>query len=428
MDEGSNYFRRTVLVIASIHALAVLLFLGHHGSLGGTRPERSREPSLETSDPAIWVDPPPSEPLASTPPPPVESGAPIETPDAPRLNLVGRPIPTIDALASGEDPASDLALPTRSIPPLSLPPPPEPSPSIPSPSVEDPATVPPEPPPIRPALADRLKIAQDRALVDQRKRETQAKADENERQQLEKEKTEIARIKAHKAAQAAAETKATEAKAEAAREAKADAAREAKAEAAREMAKAAKAKEKAKEKAQAEAAAREKADDLKRRFAEAKKKQAAERDSTGGERGEGLPTRRAERATEGDTRGTAATQSGRGGAKGGTSTGRGDGPVRRAEKVTDFGWYETQLKRSFHEPWIQPRGRFTEEHGRISVVVSVVIQRDGRVSSSRIITSSGFEEMDASVEDALHSVKRVEPLPDDFPTSTCEREIEFRLR
>jgi len=86
-------------------------------------------------------------------------------------------------------------------------------------------------------------------------------------------------------------------------------------------------------------------------------------------------------------------------------TGPGDG-VRASE----FSWYGKMLHDRFYSEWIQPTTSVAIGT-KISVVVRIRIEKDGRVSSFKVVRPSGNVVVDESVAAVAQRVMQVDPLP-----------------
>jgi TonB family protein len=100
-----------------------------------------------------------------------------------------------------------------------------------------------------------------------------------------------------------------------------------------------------------------------------------------------------------------ATQAGTGK---GTSSG-GGGHAGGAGGESQFGWYGSMLHDRFYSEWVQPTTIATT--AKISALVKIRIEKDGRVSSFDIIKPSGNAVVDESVGAVAKRVTQVEALP-----------------
>jgi TonB family protein len=92
---------------------------------------------------------------------------------------------------------------------------------------------------------------------------------------------------------------------------------------------------------------------------------------------------------------TSAGAGGRAGSGGGTS---------------EFGWYGNMLHDRFYSAWIQPTTNVTSS-AKISTLVKVRIEKDGRVSNFEIIKPSENVVVNESVAAIAKRVTQVDPLP-----------------
>jgi len=82
------------------------------------------------------------------------------------------------------------------------------------------------------------------------------------------------------------------------------------------------------------------------------------------------------------------------------------GPVRASE----FSWYGKMLHDRFYSEWIQPRTSVAIG-AKMSVLVKIRIEKDGRVSNFTIVRPSGNVVVDESVAAIAKRVTQVDPLP-----------------
>ena len=110
-------------------------------------------------------------------------------------------------------------------------------------------------------------------------------------------------------------------------------------------------------------------------------------------------------ATDKPVKKAIATQPGKGT---GTSSGAG-GHAGGAGGESQFGWYGSMLHDRFYSEWVQPTTIATT--AKISALVKIRIEKDGRVSSFDIIRPSENAVVDESVRAVAKRVTQVEPLP-----------------
>ncbi len=80
----------------------------------------------------------------------------------------------------------------------------------------------------------------------------------------------------------------------------------------------------------------------------------------------------------------------------------------------------------FRGQWNQPTS-VIENRSQFVTTVRIRIERDGRVSSARIIRASGNPVMDQSVQEAITRVQRIQALPDGLGQGAYEININFEL-
>ncbi|MBA3544604.1 MAG: TonB family protein [Chthoniobacterales bacterium] len=119
---------------------------------------------------------------------------------------------------------------------------------------------------------------------------------------------------------------------------------------------------------------------------------------------------------------TAADGEESGKAKGsGGSGGKGSG----AGGASDVGWYGNMLHDRFYGEWVQPTS--VVHSARLSVLLRIRIQKDGRISDYSIAKSSGNPVVDDSVTAAAARVKQVDPLPSGLGGDYYDVNINFEL-
>ena len=80
----------------------------------------------------------------------------------------------------------------------------------------------------------------------------------------------------------------------------------------------------------------------------------------------------------------------------------------------------------FNSEWVQPK-TVIAQGSRISALVRVRIEKDGRVSNFTIVQPSGNVVLDESVAAVAKKVTRVDPLPTDLGREFYEVTINFAL-
>jgi TonB family protein len=90
----------------------------------------------------------------------------------------------------------------------------------------------------------------------------------------------------------------------------------------------------------------------------------------------------------------------------------GDGPGNGNGKgpVSEFAWYRTMLHDRFYKEWQQPK-TILASGAKMSTLVKIRIENDGRVSKFTILRPSGNVVMDESVAAVTQRVTQVDPLP-----------------
>ena len=95
-----------------------------------------------------------------------------------------------------------------------------------------------------------------------------------------------------------------------------------------------------------------------------------------------------------------------------SSAGKG-GHAGGGSSASEFGWYGNMLHDRFYSAWIQPTTNITSGN-RISTLVKVRIEKDGRVSNFEIIKPSENVVVNESVAAIAQRVTQVDPLPAGF--------------
>ena len=102
--------------------------------------------------------------------------------------------------------------------------------------------------------------------------------------------------------------------------------------------------------------------------------------------------------------------------------GRGSG----ASSVSEFGWYGNMLHDRFYSEWVQPT-TVVASGARLSALVKLRIEKDGRVSDFTVIQPSGNVVVDESVAAVAKRVTQVDPLPAGLGGQYYEVKINFEL-
>ena len=88
----------------------------------------------------------------------------------------------------------------------------------------------------------------------------------------------------------------------------------------------------------------------------------------------------------------------------------GDGSGNGDASVPEFAWYRTMLHDRFYRDWQQPK-TILATGAKVSTLVKIRIEKDGRVSKFTILRPSGNVVMDESVAAITQRVTQVDPLP-----------------
>jgi TonB family protein len=91
------------------------------------------------------------------------------------------------------------------------------------------------------------------------------------------------------------------------------------------------------------------------------------------------------------------------------STGKG-GSTSGGSSASEFGWYGNMLHDRFYSAWIQPTTNIPSG-AKISTLVSVRIEKDGRVSKFEIAKPSGNATVNESVAAVAKQISQVDPPP-----------------
>lgn len=105
----------------------------------------------------------------------------------------------------------------------------------------------------------------------------------------------------------------------------------------------------------------------------------------------------------------------------GNNTGAGS-----AKRGSQFGWYGAMLHDRLHKEWEQPTS-VVASGAKMSALVKLRIERDGRVSQFEIIKPSGNVVVDESVAAVAKKVTQVDPLPKGLGGEFYEVKINFEL-
>jgi TonB family protein len=113
-------------------------------------------------------------------------------------------------------------------------------------------------------------------------------------------------------------------------------------------------------------------------------------------------------ASNNDSAGKKASASHASGGKG-DSAGTG-GHAGTGNSATEFAWYGNMLHDRFYSEWVQPTTNLASG-AKISTLVKIRIEKDGRVSNFEIIKPSENVVVDESVATIAKRVTQVDPLP-----------------
>jgi TonB family protein len=105
----------------------------------------------------------------------------------------------------------------------------------------------------------------------------------------------------------------------------------------------------------------------------------------------------------------------------------GDGPGNGSGRTSEFAWYRSMLHDRFHKEWEQPR-TVLATGAKMSTLVKIRIEKDGRVSKFTIVKPSGNVVVDESVAAIAQRVTHVDPLPNGLVKGPdYEVQINFEL-
>src|SRR4029077_17978079 len=106
-----------------------------------------------------------------------------------------------------------------------------------------------------------------------------------------------------------------------------------------------------------------------------------------------------------------------------SSKGSGSGTAQPSE----FAWYGTMRHDSFHKAWEQTKS-IVATGAKMSTIVKIRIEKDGRVSKFAIVKPSGNVVVDESVGAIAQRVTQVDPLPEGLAKGGYyEVKIDFEL-
>ena len=96
--------------------------------------------------------------------------------------------------------------------------------------------------------------------------------------------------------------------------------------------------------------------------------------------------------------------------KRGTAAGSGTGRGASGSGTADFGWYASMLHDRFYSEWNQPTAN-VPPGAKLSAVVRLRIESDGRVTKFEVVRSSGNSAVDESISGMGKRVTQVDALP-----------------
>ncbi|NCC53051.1 MAG: TonB family protein [Spartobacteria bacterium] len=89
------------------------------------------------------------------------------------------------------------------------------------------------------------------------------------------------------------------------------------------------------------------------------------------------------------------------------------------------GWYYALVRQTMFEAWEQPGG-LVATPGQIARI-RITVERDGRITARKLVSSSGVQSIDDSAMAAVQRVPRLKALPASFPGKNKEITIDFEL-
>ena len=113
------------------------------------------------------------------------------------------------------------------------------------------------------------------------------------------------------------------------------------------------------------------------------------------------------------------------------SSGKTENPTKGSgngnTQPSEFAWYGTMLHDRFHKAWEQPKS-IVATGAKMSTIVKIRIEKDGRVSKFAIVKPSGNVVVDESVAAIAQRVTQVDPLPEGLAKGAYyEVKIDFEL-
>ena len=103
------------------------------------------------------------------------------------------------------------------------------------------------------------------------------------------------------------------------------------------------------------------------------------------------------------------------------------GSGNETKQPSELAWYGTMLHDRFHKAWEQPKS-IVATGAKMSTIVKIRIEKDGRVSKFTIVKPSGNVVVDESVAAIAQRVMQVDPLPEGLAKEGYyEVKIDFEL-
>jgi TonB family protein len=103
------------------------------------------------------------------------------------------------------------------------------------------------------------------------------------------------------------------------------------------------------------------------------------------------------------------------------------GSGNAASQPSELAWYGTMLHDRFYKAWDQPKSS-VPTGAKMSTIVRIRIEKDGKVSKFAIVKPSGNVVVDESVAAIAQRVTHVDPLPEGLTTKAFyEVKIDFEL-
>ena len=103
------------------------------------------------------------------------------------------------------------------------------------------------------------------------------------------------------------------------------------------------------------------------------------------------------------------------------------GSGNETKQPSELAWYGTMLHDRFHKAWEQPKS-IVATGAKMSTIVKIRIEKDGRVSKFTIVKPSGNVVVDESVAAIAQRVTQVDPLPEGLAKGAYyEVKIDFEL-